>query len=176
MEIRACKDDILSLLGLYIVVALCEVFLLFVSEFNIFCIIGMLLLDIVLCIALIRDFVYLCRTVTLTREGCTFHLGKLSQKYNWCDLKVQICENKHFKFYDSDISGPGILICPKSLKYSSRIPCMTFCRYQKPFSSVYIRFLSSVDEKKIVFGKVVYYGYTAQQEVIMDYLKSIDIL
>ena len=176
MELRPCKDDILSLLGVYIVVALCEVFLLFVSEFNIFFVIGILLLDIVLCVVLVWNSIYLCRTVLLEREGCTFSFGKMSKKYNWHELKVQLCEDKNFSFYDSDISGPGILICPKLLKCGGRIPYMTFCRYRKPFSSVYIRFKSSVDEKRVIYSKVVYYGYTAEQETIMAYLKSIDIL
>ena len=39
MELRPCKDDILSLLGVYIVVALCEILLLFVCEFDLFFII-----------------------------------------------------------------------------------------------------------------------------------------
>ena len=176
MELRPCKDDILSLLGVYIVVALCEVFLLIVSEFNIFFVIGILLLDIVLCVVLVWNSIYLCRTVLLEREGCTFSFGKMSKKYNWHELKVQLCEDKNFSFYDSDISGPGILICPKLLKCGGRIPYMTFCRYRKPFSSVYIRFKSSVDEKRVIYSKVVYYGYTAEQETIMTYLESIDIL
>lgn len=176
MEIRPCKDDILSLLGAYFVVALGQVFLLFVSDFNIFCVIGILLLDIVLCIVLVRDSIYLCRTVLLEREGCTFSFGKKSKKYKWHELKVQLCEEKSFSFYDADISGPGILICPKILKCVGKIPYMTFCRYRKPFSSVYIRFKSSVDEKRVIYGKVAYYGYTAEKETIMNYLKSIDIL
>ena len=176
MELRPCKDDILSLLGVYIVVALCEVFLLFVSELNIFFVIGILLLDIVLCVVLVWNSIYLCRTVLLEREGCTFSFGKMSKKYNWHELKVQLCEDKNFSFYDSDISGPGILIYPKPLEYRNRIPCATFCRCRRPFSSVYIRFKSSVDEKKVIYGKVVYYGYTAEQESIIDYLKSIHIL
>ena len=52
---------------------------------------------------------------------------------------------------------------------------MTFCRYKKPFTSVYIRFKSAEDEKKIIYGKVVYYGYIAEREVLMDYLQSIDV-
>ena len=58
MELRPCKDDIFSLLGVYIVVALCEIFLLFVCEFDLFFIIIILLLNIVLLIVLIRDSVY----------------------------------------------------------------------------------------------------------------------
>ena len=80
-----------------------------------------------------------------------------------------------FKFYDADISGPGILISPKSMKCSNKIPYMTSCRYKKPFTSVYIRFKSAEDEKKIIYGKVVYYGYIAEREVLMDYLQSIDV-
>ena len=176
MELRPCKDDIRSLLGVYIVVALCEAIFLFVSEFNIFLFIGILILDMVLCVVLVWDSVYLCRTVLLERDGCTFSFGKISKKYNWNELKVQLCEDKNISFYASDISGSGVLIFPNSLKYSSRIPGMTFCRYRKPFSSVYIRFRSSVDEKRVIYGKVAYYGYTAEQKAIMSYLKSMDIL
>ena len=146
------------------------------SKFDLFFIIGILLLNILLCVVLIRDSVYLYRTVKLEHDGCTFSVGKISKKYSWCDLKVQLCGNKSFKFYDADVSGPGVLICPKSVEYSGRIPCMTFCRSRKPFSSVYIRFKSAEDEKRVIYGKVVYYGYTAEQGAILDYLKTIDIL
>ena len=176
MELRPCKDDIFSLLGVYIVVALCEIFLLFVCEFDLFFIIIILLLNIVLLIVLIRDSVYFLRTVRLECDGCTFFFGKHSRKYIWNDLKVELHRDKNHIFYDADISGPGILIYPKPLEYRNRIPCATFCRCKRPFSSVYIRFKSSVDEKKVIYGKVVYYGYTAEQESIMDYLKSIHIL
>ena len=175
MEIGPCKDDMASILGVCIVIVLCEGGLLFASKFDSFILIGILLLNIVLCVVLIRDSLYLYRTVTLGRDGCTFSIGKLSKTYNWCDLWVQLYGDKNFHFYDADLSGPGILICPKSLEYRERIPCMTFCRYRKPFSSVYIRFRSSADENRVIYGKVVYYGYTAEQKTIMDYLKSIDI-
>lgn len=176
MEMHPCKDDVGAIIGVYIVVALCEIGLLLVSEFESFFVIMILLVNIVLGIVLIRDLFYLYRTITIEREGCTFSMGKWSKNYNWCDLEVQLCEDKHYKFYGADISGPGILISPKSLKCSNKIPYMTFCRYKKPFTSVYIRFKSSVDEKRLIYGKVVYFGYTAEQEKIMDYLKSIDIL
>lgn len=166
----------MSLLGVYIVVVFCEVGLLFASKFDSLFVIGILLLNIVLCVVLIRDSVYLYRTVKLECEGCTFSFGKFSRRYNWCDLKVQLCGDKTFKFHDADISGPGIMIYPKTEEYNGRIPCMTFCRCRKPFSSVYIRFKSAVDEKHFTAGKVVYYGYTAEQETIIEYLKTLHIL
>ena len=175
MEIKPCKDGVISILAVYLVIFLCELGLLFASKFNLLFVIGILLLNMVLCFVLIRDLIYLYRTITLGSKGCTFSVGKWSKRYAWCDLKVQLCGDKHFKFNDAEISGPGVLICPKAMKYSGRIPYMTSCRYKKPFSSVYIRFKSSVDENKVIYGKVVYYGYTAEQEAIMDYLKSIDI-
>ena len=175
MQIKPCKDDVGSIIGVYIVVALCEIGLLFVSEFESFFVIMILLVNVVLGVVLIRDLFYLYRTITIEREGCTFSIGKWSKSYNWCDLKVQLCEDKHFKFYGGDISGPGILICPKSLKHSNKIPYMTFCRYKKPLTSVYIRFKSSVDEKKIIYGKVVYYGYIAEREMLVNYLQSINV-
>ena len=175
MQIKPCKDDVGSIIGFYIVVALCEIGLLFVSEFESFFVIMILIVNAVLSVGLIRDLFYLYRTITIEREGCTFSIGKWSKSYNWCDLKVQLCEDIHFKFYDADISGPGILICPKSLKCSNKIPYMTFCRYKKPFTSVYIRFKSTEDERKIIYGKVVYYGYIAERELLMDYLQSIDV-
>lgn len=176
MEMHPCKDDVGSIVGVYIVVALCEIGLLLVSEFESFFVIIILLVNVVLAIVFIRDLLYLYRTITIERERCTFSIGKWTRSYNWCELNVQLCEDKHYKFYDADISGPGILISPKSLKCSNKIPYMTFCRYKKPLTSVYIRFKSSVDEKRLIYGKVVYYGYTAEQDKILDYLKSIYIL
>ena len=175
MQIKPCRDDVGSIIGTYIVIVLCEIGLLFVCEFELFFVIMILIVNVVLSIVLIRDLLYLYRTITIEREGCTFSIGKYAKSYNWCDLNVQLCEAKPFKFYDSDISGPGILICPKSMKYSNKIPYMTSCRYKKPFTSVYIRFKSAEDEKKIIYGKVVYYGYIAERELLMDYLQSIDV-
>ena len=175
MQIKPCKDDVGSIIGVYIVIALCEIGLLFVCEFELFFVIMILMLNVVLSAVLIRDLIYLYRAITIEREGCTFSIGKWSKSYRWCDLMVKLCEEKHFKFYGSDISGPGILICPKSMKHSNRIPYMTFCRYRKPFSSVYIRFKSADDERKIIYGKVVYYGYIAERKLLMDYLQSIDV-
>ena len=176
MEIKPCKDDIGSLIGAYVVVTLCEVFWLFLSEFNTFFVVLIILLGIALYAGLIRDTVYLCRTVSLDSDGCTFSLGKQSKKYGWHESTVQLCGDKDFSSYDSDVSGAGILICPKSVEYSGRVPYMTFCRRRKPFSSVYIRFTSSVDERKITTGKAIYYGYTSERETVTDHLKSIGVL
>ena len=175
MQIKPCKDDVASIIGVCIVIALCEIVVLFVSEFESFFVIMILLVSVVLSVILIRDLFYLYRTITIKREGCTFSIGKWSKSYSWCDLKVQLCEDKHFKFYDADISGPGILICPKSLKPNNKIPYMTSCRYKKPLTSVYIRFESAEDERKIAYGKVVYYGYIAAREMLVNYLQSINV-
>ena len=173
MQIKPCKDDVGSIIGVYIVIALCEIGLLFVCEFELFFVIMILIVNVVLSIVLIKDLLYLYRTITIEHIGCTFSIGKWSKSYKWCDLKVQLCEDKHFKFHDGDISGPGILISPKSMKCSNKIPYMTSCRYKKPLTSVYIRFKSTADERK--YGKVVYYGYVAEQETIVNYLKSMDV-
>ena len=175
MQIKPCKDDVDSIIGIYIVVVLCEIGLLFASEFESFFIIMVLLVNIVLGVVLIRDLFYLYRTITIEYKGCTFSIGKWSKSYNWCDLKVQLCEDKNFKFYDADISGAGILISPKSMKCSNKIPYMTSCRYKKPLTSVYIRFKSVEDEKKTIYGKIVYYGYVAERETIVNYLQTMDI-
>ena len=176
MEIKPCKNDVISLLGIYLVATLCEIVFLFATQFDLFFVVVFLLLNIVLIILFMRDFVYLYRTIKIEREGCTFSFGKWSRTFIWSELNVQLCGDKQFNFYDSDISGPGILIYPKSLKCSNRIPYMTSCRYKKPFSSVYIRFRSSEDESKVNYGKLVYYGYSAERETLMDYLQSIDMV
>ena len=175
MEIKPCKDDTHSLLGVCLVVVLCEIVLLYIRRFEPIFVIAALLVNTVLGIGQLRDLVYLYRTISIDSEGCTFSFRKWSKRYGWADLKVQLCEEKHFRFYDSDISGPGILICPKSLNCTGKIPYMTFCRYKSPFSSVYIRYKTPEDERKTIHGKNVYYGYTAEREMLTDYLQSIDV-
>ena len=75
MQIKPCKDDVGSIIGVYIVVALCEIGLLFVSEFESFFVIMILIVNAVLSVVLIRDLFYLYRTITIEHEGCTFSIG-----------------------------------------------------------------------------------------------------
>lgn len=171
MEIKPCEEDRISVIGIWIAIIVIEIAVILISKFHAFFVLGIVLLDAVLCISSIRDFVYLSRTVLLDREGCTFSLWRFRKTYQWDSLKVQLCDDRHFTFSDSDVSGPGLLICPKTANYDHKIAPMTFCRKKHPFSSVYLRFETAKDKHPTVTGKIVYYGYTADKAEILNFLR-----
>ena len=171
MEIKPCAEDRISVIGIWIAIIVIEIAVILVSKFHALFVIGIVLLDAVLCISAIRDFIYLSRTVQLDREGCTFSLWRFRKTYQWDSLKVQLCDDRHFTFSDSDVSGPGLLICPKTANYDHKIAAMTFCRKKHPFSSVYLRFETAKDKHPTVTGKIVYYGYTADKAEILNFLR-----
>lgn len=175
MVIKPCKDDLISLLAIWPVIILCEILVAVTSGFNLMLISGIMILNVWLAISSVRDFVYLSRIICLDQSGCTFRVRGYSKQYSWDQLKVQICDENTIKFTDSDTMGPGLLIGPKTMLTSKRIAPMTYCRYRYPFSSVYIRFSAHKDDQRKVTGKIVYYGYTEDRDIIMDHLKSIGI-
>lgn len=175
MVIYPCKDDLISLLAIWPVIILCELFVVVTSGFVPLFIGGIMVLNICLASFSVRDFVYLSRIIFLEQDGCTISVCGYSKKYDWDSLKVQICDEQSFKFSDSDTTGPGLLIGPKTMLTSKRIATMTFCRYRYPFSSVYIRFCAPKDDQRKLTGKTVYHGYTEDRVIILDYLDSIGI-
>lgn len=170
MEIKPYVDDIISVIAIWPVIIVIESLVIFVSELNSCFIIGIILLNVLLCFSSIRDFLYLSRTIIIDREGCTFSVWRFNKKYKWSSLKVQLCDDSNFVFSDSDVSGPGLLIYPLSAKYNKKISPMTYCRRKYPFSSVYLRFETTQNKQPTVTGKIVYYGYTAGRQEVLDYL------
>ena len=176
MVIKPCEDDLISLFAIWPVIILCEVFAAVAGSFNPLFIGGMIVLDICLGISSLRDYVYLGRTIYIDREGCTFRVLGYSKKYNWDSLNVQICHADTFRFSDSDIAGPGLLIGPKAMRNSKHIAPMTYCRYRHPFSSVYIRYRTPKDDLRKVTGKTVYSGFTEDRRILQEVLASAGIL
>ena len=75
-----------------------------------------------------------------------------------------------YSFYGSDKWGPGLLIYPRKANYSCKLAPMTYCRTRHPLSSVYLRFETAKDTRKNVTGKIIYDGYTADREKVLEYL------
>lgn len=170
MEIQPCKDDVISVIAIWPVILICEIFLLSISRWNSFATIGIALLDVLLCICSIRDWVYLSRTIKIEYDGCTFSLLGFSKKYPWNCIKIQLCDDNHFGFSDSDVRGQGVMISTKEVDYTGKMAAMTFCRTKYPFSSVYIRFIGRQELQPATTGKIVYYGYTAEKAKILEYI------
>jgi len=175
MKIKPCTEDVVSDLSIWIVIVLCELFVLLFSRWNQIVIWGILAMNGVLIGCSVRDIVYFARTINLNCEGCVFSLWGFERRYQWSDVDIHLCREKDFQYSDSEVRGPGLLICPKSAKYSSRMSAMTYCRYFHPFSSVYLRFRSSKDIQPIITGKIVYYGYIVEEKAIVDFLVTCGI-
>ena len=136
-----------------------------------FYIVGIVLLDTLLCICSVRDLVYFARTIEFKQDGCAISIWKFKKTYRWCDLTVQLCDDSDFAFRDSDKRGPGMMIRPKSANYGRKLAGMTYCRIMHPFSSVYLRFESAKDEHRTITGKIVYYGYNITKEDALKYFR-----
>lgn len=170
MKIKPCLDDIISVVAIWPVIIVIECLVIFVSKLNAFFFLGIVLLNALLFVSSVRDFLYLSRTIILDHEGCTFSIWRFCKKYKWSSLKVQLCDDSKFVFSDSDVSGPGLLICPLSAKYDKKTAAMTYCRRKHPFTSVFLRFETTQNKHPTVTGKIVYYGYTTGKQEILDYL------
>ena len=175
MELKSCTDDIVSIIAIWPVIIICELILLFITHFNVLLGCLFLLLDIVLCFFSVRDFVYFSRTVKFDFDGCTISLWKLQKRYPWSMLNIKLCEDRSFLFSDSDVNGPGILICPKEINYDPKTAPMTYCRKKYPFSSIYLRFESTKDKQKTIPGKTVCYGYALEQKKALDFFANAGI-
>lgn len=170
MEIKPCEDDIISVIAIWPVILICELLFLYGSCWGSFWVMGIISLDVLLSIFSIRDWLYLSRTIRFGQDGCTFSIGRFSKTYPWECLCVKNCDDSNFMFADSDVCGPGILICPKEWKVSSKMGAMTFCRTMHPLSSVYIRFVTQQNVRHGITGKIQYQGHTAEKEAILQYI------
>ena len=101
MKIKPCLDDIISVVAIWPVIIVIECLVIFVSKLNAFFFLGIVLLNALLFVSSVRDFLYLSRTIILDHEGCTFSIWRFCKKYKWSSLKVQLCDDSKFVFSDS---------------------------------------------------------------------------
>ena len=170
MKIKPCTDDIISVIGIWPMIIIAEVIFLLLGERNAFFTAGIALLNAFVGVFTIRDLLYFLRTIDLDMEGCTFSIGKFRKQYAWSALTVRLCNARNFSFYGSDKRGPGLLIYPRKANYRCKLAPMTYCRTRHPLSSAYLRFETAKGTRENVTGKIIYDGYTADREKVLEYL------
>ena len=176
MRIGPCTKEVLQpVLGIVLGCVICIPVLLYYTESNMLLIIslGMFLGFLPFMPYQLFTTLYLGRTITLAPEGWTFSIIKHKKTYKWEESTIKYCENDPVwpPFY---VSGPGILIYSKSLKVPDSKIGLTCCRAFHPLGCVFIRFKSKWDDKPLELREI--YGYTAEKNEIIGYLKSIGVL
>ena len=172
MEISGNSADLRQLLVLDVLAVIAQVFLLFVLSWNIIAIIGFIILDCLLLIVGLVDWIYFSKKVILDVDGCTFASIWATEKFTWEEINVQYTNNSSFFFGDSEISGEGIILSVKPISKPAHIGAMTYCRFTHPGTSVFIRFSSpSFDRLIRTSAKFVYRGFVAEKDEILSFLR-----
>ena len=142
MEISGSISDLQKILFYSILAVIAQVYLLVVLSWNKTAIIVCIVLDIVLLLAGIIDYLYFSRKIILDVSGCSFVSRRATQKYTWRELYVQHTENPPYVFKDGEIPGEGVIISKHPIPKPLRIGAMTYCRFVHPSTSVFISFIS----------------------------------
>lgn len=171
MEVSGSLDDLRQLLVFAILALIAQVFLLFVLSWNEVVIIVCIILDFLLLIVGLVDYLYLNRKIILDVYGCTFVSNRATKKYTWEEINLQHTENALFFFGDSEIPGEGVILSVKPISKPVHIGAMTYCRFTHPSTSVFIRFASPFDRLKRTSAKFVYRGFVAEKDEILSFLR-----
>lgn len=89
MKVKPCEDDIISVIAIWPVIIIAEVLFIMTGSRETFYIVGIVLLDTLLCICSVRDLVYFARTIEFKQDGCAISIWKFKKTYRWCDLTIQ---------------------------------------------------------------------------------------
>lgn len=172
MEIPNCMDDFLELLLFSPLVILAEVFLCFVLSWDLLAIIVCVILDIFLIVNYLMDWIYLSRKIILDQHGCSFVSKTGIKSCSWNEIYLQYVENTSFLFGDFEIPGNGIILSTKPLSKPTYIGAMTYCRFNNPSGSAFIRFVTAPDNVKRKAAKFVYRGFTANEYDLLSFLNT----
>ena len=171
MEVSGDVNDLRQQLVFAILVVIAQEFLLFAFSWNVVVIIGCIILDILLLLVGLVDWLYLSRKIILDAYGCTFVSSRGTKKFSWEEIHLQHTENSSFLFGDSEIPGEGVILSVKPISKPVHIGAMTYCRFTHPGTSVFIRFSSPLDRLIKTSAKFVYRGFVADKDEILSFLR-----
>lgn len=165
-------DDLRQLLFFVVLVVIAQAFLLFVLSWDNIVVTACIILDVLLLIAWIVDWLYFSKKIILDTYGCTFVLGRVTKKLAWKEIHLQHVENSSFFFGDSEIPGEGIILSIKPISKPVHIGAMTYCRFTHPATSAFIRFSSPFDRLTRTSAKLIYRGFVADKDEMLSFLEG----
>ena len=163
--------DLRQLLVFDFIAVIAQVFLLFVLSWNIVAIVVCIILSILILTFGLVDWLYFNRTVILDACGCTFISFFGTKKFSWESIHVLLTDNSSFFFGDSELPGEGVILSVKPISKPLHIGAMTYCRFTHPSTSVFIRFITPLDQQKKTYAKFIYTGFSAYKEDILSFLQ-----
>ena len=171
VEISRNLNDLRQQLFYAILAVIAQVFLLLAFSWNVVVIIVCTILNIVLLLIGLADWLYFSRKIILDLYGCTFISSRGTKKFTWEEIHLQHIENSSFLFGDSEIPGEGVILSVKPISKPVNIGAMTYCRFTHPGTSVFIRFSSPFDRLIRTSAKFVYRGFVAEKDEILSFLR-----
>jgi hypothetical protein len=168
VKITRDVSDLKQILFSAILAVIAQGILLFTLSWNVVAVIGCVILDILLFITGLADWIYFSREIILDAYGCTFVLNGVTKRFDWEEIELRHTENAWFFFGDAEIPGEGIILSAKPISKPEVIGAMTYCRFTNPSTSVFIRF-SGVTKTS---AKLVYRGFVADKAELLDFLKT----
>ena len=171
VEVSGEVNDLRQQLVFAILAVIAQVFLLFALSWNVVVIIVCIILDILLLLVGLVDWLYFSRKIILDAYGCTFVSSRGTKKFTWEELHLQHTENSSFLFGDSEIPGEGVILSAKPISKPMHIGAMTYCRFTHPGTSVFIRFSSPFDRLIRTSAKFLYRGFVAEKDEILSFLR-----
>lgn len=170
MVISANQSDLRGLIVYCLLAVIAQVFLLCVLNWNEVVIAVCVIVDFMLLLNGIADWLYFSRRIILDVYGCTFASIGATQVFPWRDIYIQYVDNVSFLFGDSEILGEGVILSAKPISKPTHIGAMTYCRYTHPSKSVFIRFGSPFDKAINSSAKFIYKGFVADKGEILTIL------
>lgn len=171
VEISGDVDDLRQLLFYAILAIMAQIFLFFMLSWNIVVIIVCIILDILLFLVGIVDWLYFNKKIILDAHGCTFVSNRVTKSFTWEEIHLQYTENSWFCFGDSEFTGEGVILSCKPISKPAHIGAMTYCRFTHPRSSVFIRFTSPYDG--LATAKFYYKGFVIDKDKIPGFFWDI---
>ena len=171
MEVSGDVIDLQQLLLFLVLAVIAQVFLLFALSWNIVAIIACMILDVLLLLDGLIDWLYFRRKIVLDAYGCTFVSGRRIKKFTWEEMHLQYTKNSSYLYGDSEIPGEGVILSVKPISKPEHIGAMTYCRFTHPGTSVFIRFSSPFDRLIRTSAKFLYRGFVAEKDEILSFLR-----
>lgn len=172
MEVSGNVADLRQQVFFEILVVVAQVFLLSVLSWNTVVIVIFIILDIILGVVGLIDWLYFRRKIVLDAYGCAFVSNRSIRKFAWEEIHLQHTKNSSFFFGDSEIPGEGVILSVKPILKPMHIGAMTYCRFTHPGTSVFIRFASSSDSSRKTTAKFVYSGFVADKDELLGFLRD----
>lgn len=172
MEVSGEVNDLRQQLVFAILSVIAQVFLFFALSWNAVVIIVCIILDILLLLVGLVDWLYFSRKIILDAYGCTFVSSRGTKKFTWEEIHLQHTENSSFLFGDSEIPGEGVILSAKPISKPVQIGAMTYCRFAHPNTSVFFRFKSPLDRSNRPYAKFVYRGFVTDKYETLNFLQD----